>query len=227
MGGAVLTSNDNQRWAARCGSSSCLIGALIAAVLTAADAAGASAGSLIAGTAAALDHVAFGVYGAESNYGADPRMWRAEPDGPQGPMQVSAAAAADVGGGNRFDLSGNSTLGRAYLAHLYRRYANWPDAVAAYNWGPGNMDAWIGAGRPIDRFPIAVSLYRLRVLSGSLASFGDPLMPRFGIVHPPARRSLADRYHPSRESIAVERLYTAIMSQSERATPDPDAAPPK
>ena len=221
-----MTSNDNQqdaRWAARCWSSYRLIGALITAVLTAADAAGVSAGSLIAGTAATLDHVAFGVYGAESNYGADPGMWRAELAGPQGPMQVSAAAAADVGGGNRFDLSGNRTLGRAYLAHLYRRYANWPDAVAAYNWGPGNMDAWIGAGRPIDRFPIAVSLYRIRVLFGSLTSFGDPLMPRFGIVHPPARRSLADRHHPSRESIAVERLYTAIMSESERATADRDA----
>jgi hypothetical protein len=43
------------------------------------------------------------------------------------------------------------------------------------------------------------------------------LVPRFGIVHPPAHRSLADRRHPSRESIAVERLYSAIMSESERA----------
>jgi hypothetical protein len=30
-------------------------------------------------------------------------MWRANPNGPQGPLQVSAAAAEDAGGGDRFD----------------------------------------------------------------------------------------------------------------------------
>jgi hypothetical protein len=133
-------------------------------------------------------------------------------------MQVSAAAAADVGGGDRFDWSENHALGRAYLAHLYQRYANWPDAVAAYNWGPGNMDAWIGAGRPIDKFPIGVSLYRMRVMFGSVAPSGISATRPFGIVHPPPRRSVADLRHPSRESIAVERLYGAIMSLTESAT---------
>lgn len=137
-------------------------------------------------------------------------------DGPQGPMQVSAAAAADVGGGDRFDPAENRTLGRAYLSHLYRHFANWPDAVAAYNWGPGNMDTWIGAGRPIDKFPIAVSLYRLRVLFDSSAA-GGLAIPRLGRRHPPPRRSLADLRHPSRDSIAVEELYTEIMADSERA----------
>jgi hypothetical protein len=205
------------RSTAGCRSWRHLIGALVAVVLTVAEADAARAGLLIAGGAAAFDGIAFAVDGAESSHGADRGMWRAELDGPQGPMQVSAAAAADVGGGDRFDLTENRALGRAYLAHLYRRYANWPDAVAAYNWGPGNMDAWIGAGRPIERFPIAVSLYRIRVLYGSWAPLGVFLVPRFGIVHPPAHRSLADRRHPSRESIAVERLYSAIMSESERA----------
>jgi len=96
-------------------------------------------------SAADLDRVAFAVDGAESTHGADLRMWRPEPGGPQGPMQVSAAAAFDVGGGDRFDLDQNRALGRAYLARMYRRYGNWKDAVAAYNWGPGNVDAWIGA----------------------------------------------------------------------------------
>jgi hypothetical protein len=91
-------------------------------------------------------------------------MWRPEPNGPQGPMQVSAAAAIDVGGGDRFNIVENRQLGRAYLAQMYRRYGNWPDAIAAYNWGPGNMDAWIGAGRPIDSFPLEVEHYRERVL---------------------------------------------------------------
>ena len=115
-------------------------------------------------SAADLDRVAFAVDGAESTHGADLRMWRPEPGGPQGPMQVSAAAASDVGGGDRFDLDQNRALGRAYLARMYRRYGNWKDAVAAYNWGPGNVDAWIGGGRAADKLPLAVERYRNRVL---------------------------------------------------------------
>ena len=178
----------------------------------------ARAGALVAGEGAALDGVAFAVDGAESSHAANPNMWRPDPDGPQGPMQVSAAAAADVGGGDRFDIAENRALGRAYLAHLYRRYANWPDAVAAYNWGPGRMDAWIGAGRPVDKFPIVVSVYRYRVLFGGSAVLpGGRGTLQTGVVHLQARRSLADRRHPSRESVAVEQLYGPIIAESERA----------
>ena len=79
-------------------------------------------------------------------------------------MQVTAAAAFDVGGGDRFDLSENRALGRAYLSRMYRRYGNWQDAIAAYNWGPGNLDAWIGGGRAADKLPLEVERYRNRVL---------------------------------------------------------------
>ncbi len=124
-----------------------------------------------------LDRVAFAVDGAESSHGTDPGMWRAEPSGPQGPMQVSAAAAIDLGGGDRFDMAQNRLLGRSYLARLYRRYGNWPDTIAAYNWGPGNMDAWINAGRATAAFPIEVERYRDQVLrNGSiLQTPGVPL----------------------------------------------------
>ncbi|MGA8754978.1 MAG: lytic transglycosylase domain-containing protein [Stellaceae bacterium] len=113
---------------------------------------------------AELDRVAFAIDGAESSHGGDPGMWRAVFNGPQGPMQVSAAAAIDSGGGDRFDLSQNRLLGRTYLARLYRRYGNWPDAVSAYNWGPGNLDAWIAQGRPAAGLPLGVERYRERVL---------------------------------------------------------------
>ncbi len=104
-----------------------------------------------------LDRVAFAVDGAESSHGADQAMWRADTDGPQGPMQVSAAAATDVGGGDRFDLDQNRRIGRAYLDQLYRRYRDWPAAIAAYNWGIGNLDAWVKAGRPPAGFAASVA----------------------------------------------------------------------
>ena len=115
-----------------------------------------------------LDRVAFAVDGVESGHGSNLAMWRPELDGPQGPMQVSAAAAFDVGGGDRFDLRQNRLLGRAYLARLYQSYGNWPDAIAAYNWGPGNLDQWIAAGRPVDRLPLETARYLLRVLRDAL-----------------------------------------------------------
>jgi len=124
-----------------------------------------------------LDRVAFAVDGAESSHGTDLRMWRPELNGPQGPMQVSAAAAIDIGGGDRFDMVENRQMGRAYLARMYRRYGNWPDAITAYNWGPGNMDAWIDSGRPSGNFPLEVERYRDRVLrdAGFGATSGNPL----------------------------------------------------
>jgi len=115
-----------------------------------------------------FDRVAFAVEAIESRHGADPRMWRPELDGPQGPMQVSLAAAIDVGGGDRFDLRQNRLLGRAYLARMFRQYGKWADALAAYNWGPRNVDTWIAAGRSADRLPLGVTRYVARVLRDAL-----------------------------------------------------------
>ena len=119
------------------------------------------------GAATPLDRVATAVDGAESSHGKDLNMWRADPYGPQGPMQVSEVAAMDVGGGDRSDLTQHRAIGRAYLAQLYGRYRNWPDAIAAYNWGLGKMDAWVKAGRPPDKFLVGVAMYLRRVLRDS------------------------------------------------------------
>jgi soluble lytic murein transglycosylase-like protein len=83
-------------------------------------------------------------------------------------MQVSAAAALDVGGGDRFDNIQNRLLGRAFLAHMYQRYGNWPDALAAYNWGPGNLDRWIAVGRPEEKLPLETARYIEMVLRDAL-----------------------------------------------------------
>jgi hypothetical protein len=129
----------------------------------------------------ALDRVATAVDGAESSHGADIGMWRADPSGPQGPMQVSEAAATDAGGVDRFDLTQNRAIGRAYLAQLYGRYRNWPDAIAAYNWGRGRMDAWVRAGRPSDKFLATVAIYLRRVLQESGLCAGS-VRPQLGLL---------------------------------------------
>src|SRR5215472_933838 len=167
-----------------------------------------------------LDRIAFAVDGAESSHGTDLRMWRPELIGPQGPMQVSAAAAIDIGGGDRFDMAENRQLGRAYLARMFRRYGNWPDAVTAYNWGPGNMDAWIGSGRPIGDFPIEVERYRDRVLhdAGFDATSGNPLL--YATREFPEIASRRARHYPT--------VVTAIRPTANQgaAGPSPPAAHP-
>ena len=124
-----------------------------------------------------LDRVATAVDGAESSHGKDSAMWRPDPSGPQGPMQVSEAAATNVGGGDRFDLTQNRAIGRAYLAQLYGRYKNWPDAIAAFNWGLGNVDTWVKAGRPPEKLLAGVAAYTMRVLYDSSLCNGVETVP--------------------------------------------------
>lgn len=176
-----------------------------------------------------LDRITYAVDGAESSHGSDPRMWRSEFDGPQGPMQVSAAAAADAGGGDRFDEMQNRALGRAYLTHLYRRYHSWPDAIAAYNWGPGHLDEWIGGGRPLDKFPASVERYRNRVLvSSGLPAAGegvDPLyqwanlrLERLERLRLQAKHEWAERRRHARGSDPVLLLYADLMRSTAAGT---------
>ena len=174
-----------------------------------------------ASRARALDRLAVAVDGAESSFGTNPAMWRRDPSGPQGPMQVTAAAAADVGGGNRFDPRENFALGRAYLGLMYRRFGSWPEAVAAYNWGPGRLDAWIRGGRVAVQFPREVALYEDRVLFGSAlpgsawagkAGRGFRWRP-LGIVHAQPRETRRPALSAANRR-AVFSLYTEILAAS-------------
>jgi hypothetical protein len=166
---------------------------------------------------AGLDRVAYAVDGAESSHGEDLTMWRPDPSAPQGPMQVSGPAAADVGGGDRFDLTENRAIGRAYLALLYRRYKNWPDAIAAYNWGMGNVDNWVKAGRPADKFLIGVAAYLRRVLRDSGMCEHATMEP---VRLPRARIAPANR-HP--REVAVEEGEPEAHSFTLAACADLDA----
>jgi hypothetical protein len=166
----------------------------------------------------ALDRVAYAVDGAESSHGADRGMWGLEPSGPQGPMQVTEAAAADVGGGDRFDLIQNRAIGRDYLALLFRRYNSWPDAIAAYNWGMGNVDAWIKAGRPADKFLIGVAVYLRRVLHES--GMCDPPTPMVGEPpYPLAKESGPDRVAFARKACADLDAWGGLPIKTDRHSP--------
>lgn len=60
--------------------------------------------------------------------------------GALGIFQLEPTTAAGLGV-DPTDVNQNIQGGIAYLAQLYQKYGNWQDALAAYNWGPSNVDS--------------------------------------------------------------------------------------
>lgn len=89
-----------------------------------------------------------------------------------GLMQIRPSTARDPGFGLKgltgtdeeiiaqlMDPAKNREFGTAYLNAMLKRYGNMEDALAAYNWGPGNADDWIAAGRPSSAAPTQTKDY--------------------------------------------------------------------
>jgi len=76
---------------------------------------------------------------AESSY--DPAIisgQRKSPVGAVGIAQFMPATAAELGVNPTDPMSAIDGAGR-YLSQLYAQFGNWPEAIAAYNWGSGNV----------------------------------------------------------------------------------------
>ena len=76
-----------------------------------------------------------------------------------GIFQLLLSTATGLGV-NPNDSTQNIQGGIAYLSQMYSEFGNWPDALAAYNWGPGNVQA-NGSGN----YPASVQAYVNKVLS--------------------------------------------------------------
>jgi soluble lytic murein transglycosylase-like protein len=80
--------------------------------------------------------------------------------GAVGLMQLLPSTARDMGVTNLYDPRENILGGTQYLGMLLERYeGNMEQALAAYNWGPGNLE------RAPDRLPQETRAYIQRVLS--------------------------------------------------------------
>jgi soluble lytic murein transglycosylase-like protein len=59
--------------------------------------------------------------------------------GAVGLMQLMPGTAQNLGVTDRTDPTQNARGGAKFLASLYKKAGSWPVALAAYNWGPGNV----------------------------------------------------------------------------------------
>lgn len=100
-------------------------------------------------------------------YGVDPNIARAvamqesggrhdvvSPAGAIGTFQLMPDTAKELGV-DPHDLDQNIRGGIQYLKQMHDRYGgNWDRALYAYNWGPGNMDAYLQTGKGLDGRPM-------------------------------------------------------------------------
>ncbi len=91
------------------------------------------------------------------------------PAGAGGIMQLMPGTAGDLGVRNRFDSAQSIDGGANYLRQQLDKYGNIPHALAAYNWGPGNVDNWLKAGADPSKLPAETQAYIAKVAGGGQA----------------------------------------------------------
>ncbi len=113
---------------------------------------------------------------AESNFNPN----AVSPAGATGVAQLMPGTARDLNVSNPTD-AGQSILGGAqYLKQNLDKYGNLPHALAAYNFGPGNVDAWLKAGGDPAKLPQETRDYIAKVAGpqgGTQTAQATPVAP--------------------------------------------------
>lgn len=88
------------------------------------------------------------------------------PKGATGIAQLMPGTASDLGA-NPNDPASSIDAGARYLAQNRDKYGgDMTKALAAYNWGPGNVDKWLAAGGDPSRLPAETQAYIAKVQGG-------------------------------------------------------------
>jgi hypothetical protein len=121
--------------------------------------------------------------------------------GARGVMQLMPGTMKDPGFGvptlaelrskGLSDEEANRQVGQKYLDAMYRKYGDEATALAAYNWGPGNVDKWLKKGGDPKQLPAETRKYISNILGGK----ATPKMPERDIDTAEGRsRSVNDEF---------------------------------
>lgn len=75
---------------------------------------------------------------AQQESSLNPNAYNAS-SGATGLLQLEPATAAQLGVTDALDPTQNAEGGASYLAQLYNEFGSWVAALAAYDWGPANV----------------------------------------------------------------------------------------
>lgn len=90
----------------------------------------------------------------------------------QGLTQLIPSTAAMLGVTDPFDPTQSINAGAKYLASLVKQFGDVPTALAAYNWGPGNVATYT-----TDSWPTETVNYVNKILGTSSTTGVNPTLP--------------------------------------------------
>jgi soluble lytic murein transglycosylase-like protein len=87
-----------------------------------------------------------------------------------GVMQIVPKWHPSIGEAGARDPARAIPYAAKYLRELYGQFGTWPLALAAYNWGPGNLQKHLAAGKGPELWPAETRTYVAEIIANAGAS---------------------------------------------------------
>jgi hypothetical protein len=103
-------------------------------------------------------------------------------------------------------------LGRDYIGAMLKRYkGNQEHALAAYNWGPGNVDKWLKRGANPSELPRETQGYLRNILGEQVTNVSPPIFTGTPYDRSPAANEEKKRRAPPNQD--VPRSFDQLLAQ--------------
>jgi len=139
--------------------------------------------------------------------------------GAQGIMQVMPTTNAAPGFGVAPAKDGSEAervrVGQEYLAALSQKYQNPTLAAIAYNWGPGNTDAWLKAGGDYAKLPPETKNYVSAVMTRTAVNGLGQGQPATQVAAAPAGNMAAGPSVGETNAAAADKEYQTNVAKDQ------------
>lgn len=113
----------------------------------------------------------------------NPRAYN-KSSGATGLTQLLPSTAKDLGVTDLYNPTDNLAAGMRYLAQQHKAFGSWGHALAAYNWGPGNVQAWLKKGGKFADLPAETRAYIRKIAPQEVSALArGPFRPPTSTSH--------------------------------------------